>query len=153
MDVFCALTLRWNYVPAPNELEQYTNLIHEKYDAHCLAVYDAAVQRNIYWHKRDVLTLFPEGAKIALYGAGAQGEHIFHVLFDSGRLFIVKWVDRNYADLRSYNGMEICSPDSLKDTVFDYVLVTAMRTGVILEIYDNLRTLGIPFAKIRFLEE
>lgn len=152
MDVFCALTMRWNYVPAANEMERYKNLIQEKYPAHCLDVYDEAVRRAIYWNERDVLSLFPAGSKIALYGAGHRGRYVFKILLDSGTLAVVKWVDRNYADLRSCHGMEICSPDSLKGTTFDYVLVTVMRTGVVLEIYENLNALGIPFEKIRFLE-
>lgn len=67
--------------------------------------------------------------KVALYGAGRRGKRICDKIQEENWCDVIIWVDKNYKKI----GEGIDSPQSLKKTDFDYVLITIVDDIVALE--------------------
>lgn len=87
------------------------------------------------------------GCKIAIYGAGTIGQHLYRRL-NSNQLFdIIKWVDPDYIALREH-GLSVDSPSSVADADFDNLIIAIMDQAVAEEIRNEMINYGVEKSKI-----
>lgn len=90
------------------------------------------------------LTKISTKAKIAIYGAGVIGFDLFNYLLNARNNKLVAWVDKNYENI----GFPVQSPEVLKHTEFDNVLIAIQSENVYREAKDFLMNMGVPESKI-----
>lgn len=66
--------------------------------------------------------LFPERARIVLYGAGKVGSSYYKHLQKDDRIEVVQWIDKNYQKLNG-QGKPIAGLDQIREVEFDFVLI------------------------------
>ncbi len=68
LDLFCALMLRWKYMPPISEMDNYNKFIHQTYDEAACKIYDEAVKSNSYnlnvEDKYQILKFIPRRSKV-----------------------------------------------------------------------------------------
>lgn len=88
----------------------------------------------------------PNGAKIAVYGAGRFGHELVRYLKNVNRYSLVVWVDNNA-------GERISKPEVLTKTDYDYILIAVLMNETGKEIEKKLERMKIPHEKIRSVDE
>ena len=89
----------------------------------------------------------PKGRKIAVYGAGTLGQHLYKRLLNLNAFSITKWVDIDYMELRKH-GLPVDKPDSIYEVDFDELLIAFLDTNLVSQKRDELICNGIPEEKI-----
>lgn len=91
-----------------------------------------------------------ENQRIIIYGAGSIGREVYPEL--AGRNQIIAWTDKDYQRLPTIYCEKIESPQIIKDTSFDYIVVTVIRKALVQEIREELECVyGVPSEKILFV--
>ena len=90
----------------------------------------------------------PEGAQVALYGAGNVGKSYFIQIMNTGRYRIVGWVDKQYQAC----GYPIETPEKLRGIACDGVIISVFQKNVALAIRTYLESIGIETGKIYWKE-
>lgn len=86
-------------------------------------------------------------AKVAIYGAGVIGFQLFNYLLNGHINKVVAWADQNYKKI----GFPVQSPEVLKYTEFDHVLIAIRAKSVYREVKEYLMEIGIPENKIEWV--
>jgi len=86
-------------------------------------------------------------SKVILYGAGKFGTKIYHVLQKSRYFNVVDWVDTDWAS-KAELSQSVSSPDSIRNTEYDFVLIAIKATKAVFEVQLLLTKLGVPPDKI-----
>lgn len=90
--------------------------------------------------------LFRTDEKHVIYGAGKYGKIIYKVL--SSKYEIITWVDKNHTRLPRIYAVKIMSPEVLRTTEFDKVIISVDTEKVSAEICNELEVFGVPSRKI-----
>lgn len=93
--------------------------------------------------------LFPEGSKVAVYGAGNVGRTITRQAMHDGYVQIAGLVDKNAGD-REDGELAIAPVKSLKGMEYDYLLIAIRSRSAAEEAKRELIKLGIPEGKIKW---
>lgn len=94
----------------------------------------------------DLYGRYLEGKRVVVYGAGAYGTYFCEEM--AGYTDILAWVDKNYGNLSQRCGMEIQSPEIIKELSFDLVFIAIANNQVKQEVKDMLLQWGIPGEKL-----
>ena len=96
----------------------------------------------------------PYSSRVIVYGAGVMGQKLVRYINASGKVTIVKWLDRNWENYRE-KGFAVDSPEVLKDDVlkYDYILIANISQDTADSIKNYLLFLGIEYQKIRWFSE
>lgn len=88
-----------------------------------------------------------DGKRIALYGAGRIGRNYVQQInrFDICELAV--WVDENWQECQRA-GENVSSVDTLRNIIFDYVIIAVFCESEAMGIRQKLQALGIPGEKI-----
>ena len=89
----------------------------------------------------------PEGASVAIYGAGIRGWRIFCALMEGKKHPVRAWVDKNFAQI----GYPVQSPEVLRNTKFDCILITMKSRDSLQEAKLFLADMGIEVGKIYWM--
>lgn len=81
----------------------------------------------------------PEGARIAIYGAGDKGADFFHHVYRAKKWHIAAWVDRDYERL----GWPLVSPGEMLTAQPDYVLIAIENRKTCVAVKRDLIHLGL----------
>lgn len=84
---------------------------------------------------------------IVLYGAGSVGYEFYCQLTHSGYCKEVIWVDSQY-EWYSKIGLLVKSPEVIKDSIYNYIVVAVDRLETYLSIRDYLANKKVPIEKI-----
>lgn len=87
------------------------------------------------------------GEKVAIYGAGTLGQHLYRRLFSIEKHEVVKWVDPDYMILRQH-GLNVDSPNSINEVSFDSIVVAILDKENTNIIISDLKQKGIDASKI-----
>ncbi|MBR3623784.1 MAG: glycosyltransferase, partial [Selenomonadaceae bacterium] len=88
-----------------------------------------------------------KNSAVAIYGAGKVGRAFYGQATRCDFVRIVAWVDANVASISAEN-LPVTTPDSLKNALFDYVLIAIEREDVANGARQTLLDLGVPNSKI-----
>lgn len=110
-------------------------------------------QRKYEFVLDDYRFIFPfdkvnKNERIILYGAGRVGMEYYSQVKKLNYCTIVKWIDKNYMKYSQHGGLEISSPDTIKDTSFDKVVLAAKNEELRCEMRSGLKSTGIESGKI-----
>ena len=86
----------------------------------------------------------PQGASVAIYGAGDKGADFFHQVYRRHKWKIVCWADRDYAKL----GWPVVSPESIVEYKPKYVLIAIENRQVCTAVKRELVRRGLEEAYI-----
>lgn len=92
--------------------------------------------------------LVPKGTRVMIYGAGNVGKSYVNALKLTDYAEIAGWTDKKYDSIKEYHGVHLTSPEQIKETEFDLLLIAALDEAVSEEIMENLAAMGIPEDKI-----
>lgn len=87
------------------------------------------------------------GGRFVIYGAGMRGKRIYQEMSKSPNVEIVLWVDKDDYKYRQ-EGYPVEKVESVKETVFDYVLIAIANIKAIEEARETLTRMGVPQNKI-----
>lgn len=90
---------------------------------------------------------FIGNTRVVVYGAGIFGNKIVEWLENSKYAKIVAWVDKNYKTCQN-KGFIVCSPDTLLQIEYDYVILAVLKAEIREDIKQELKTYNIPDKKI-----
>lgn len=92
-------------------------------------------------------SIFPENARIVLYGAGIVGQSFYEQLVARSSLKLVAWVDRDY---QKYQAMQIKIDgiDALVNLDYDYIVLGVKKESTADEIRAQLIEVGVDSKKI-----
>lgn len=102
-------------------------------------------KRNLKRVFQDVELLFQRinrNERLALYGAGRLGQRLFKQIELTNFCKIVIWVDANWEKMKD-GGMNIQSPEKLKEVSFDHILIAVRNPDAVREIESILDKTGI----------
>lgn len=110
------------------------------------------VQRIFDITPENPIYLFPfemveKDSRVVIYGAGKVGSSYRNNLLRSDYAELVGCIDRNY-DLLNINGLNVSSPDMLKNFETDYIVIGIEKKEIALEIESHLLELGVKKHKI-----
>lgn len=108
--------------------------------------------RNLFWIDPYWLEALPEASRVILYGGGELGEKYHRQLSSRGDLKYVGCVDYGYERYSSSN-FEVCSPVILRETEYDYIVITIKNPGKAEEVRERLKQDGIEEKKILWFEQ
>lgn len=89
----------------------------------------------------------PNDSKVVIYAAGKVGQYYYERLQREKDPQVVLWVDRNWEAV-SRKGLEVCDPVEVKTHDFDFILIALLQETSANEARANLMEMGIPAAKI-----
>ena len=112
------------------------------FQADCMTVIETNRKKykRHYQLYRKFYRVFPPSVKIALYGAGREGETYYEFSKMTGVNNIVVWVDEDFDKI---NLSFIVSPQCLKDCEYDAVVIASHDTDTLQMIENNLVQNGI----------
>lgn len=87
------------------------------------------------------------GSKIVICGAGTFGQHLYRRLLGSRNYQVVGWIDELFAEHRRL-GLAVDDPPSIRDLVYDHVVIAFIDETIAGEIEKKLIRLGVPMKKI-----
>jgi predicted HAD superfamily hydrolase len=88
--------------------------------------------------------------RIVIYGAGKVGQaFVKQAKQRHARCESILWVDSNYVELQE-EGMDIKSPEAIKEYSFDRVIIAVRQVRAKQEIWDKLRNIGIESEKLYY---
>jgi hypothetical protein len=88
------------------------------------------------------------GSKVVIYGAGRAGQNFFHQVRNMQYCDIIYIVDQNYERIKFY-GVEIRPIEALKNSSeYDYCVISVLDFNAKQQIFDTIKSLGIPEEKI-----
>lgn len=93
--------------------------------------------------------LFPEGSKVAIYGAGNVGSTIYHQAIHDGYVKIAGLVDKD-AEALEDTELPVAPVKSLTKMDFDYILIAIRSRSAADGVKKDLAKLGIPEGKIKW---
>lgn len=101
------------------------------------------------------MPLFPYGrihknSKLVIYGAGMVGKYYFNQIKTSRYCNVVLWVDRNYKNICQNENLPVNSPDDIKRTDFDEILIAIEEKCIAGAVRKYLIEIGIQEDKIRW---
>jgi len=79
--------------------------------------------------------------KILIYGASQMGQDVMFQL-EKEKIATAAWVDKDYMFLRK-QGLEVCSPNIIRDIKFDVLLITVSDANLAEQIKVELVTSGV----------
>lgn len=91
-----------------------------------------------------------ENDKVIVYGAGSLGQYVYSEILKYNRSQIVLWVDRWYEDCVS-RGLKVESPIKIRETDFDFILISVVDEQKAKDIKQNLSQMGIEDDKILWI--
>lgn len=89
-----------------------------------------------------------KNSAVFIYGAGKVGKSYINELKLTNYAMIVGWADKNYKSIKEYNGMNVMSPEEIKMTKFDVILIAVRNEEISKAITRDLIDMGIPEEKI-----
>lgn len=90
--------------------------------------------------------------KIIIYGAGEYGRELFWQLKRNPQIILSLWIDKNYKNIQKLWNEIIYSPDNINKVEYDYILIAVKNKKTAMEIFQELRALGIDGDKILWKE-
>ena len=111
------------------------------FEEHKRLIDDGFIEKNCW-----LLSVKPNGmeARFAIYGGGNVGRDYFIQAMRRNDISIACWVDRDYEKI----GFPLQSPDVLKETEYDLVLIAVMDEKTAGSIRKDLLGMGIPENKV-----
>lgn len=94
----------------------------------------------------------PIGSKIILYGAGGVGQQIYRYLYESNKVEIIGWLDKNFEEYQRQN-YDVKSPKDIVEWNYDFVLIANINNKVADAIKNDLISLGVEQEKILWFSE
>jgi hypothetical protein len=85
--------------------------------------------------------------KVILYGAGNYGQRIYRLFTSTQFCEVVMLVDKNWKTLQS-DELPLFSPDEIKNSEYDYILITVENSKSALKLSTRLKQIGICESKI-----
>ncbi|WP_019552548.1 HAD-IA family hydrolase [Propionispira raffinosivorans] len=85
--------------------------------------------------------------KIAIYGAGKLGQHLYDRLQQISDKKCVAWIDKNYI-LKQQEGLPVEPVEHLNEVEFDQIMIAVLNRKIAEEIKNTLVTFGIERRKI-----
>lgn len=121
----------------------YVDLLHSATDA------SSYFEKKALWLKEKKQWGFPyekvsAGSSIVLYGAGEVGRDLYHQIELNNYCSIVLWADKNYHVMQE----DVKNPEEIIHLEFDYIIVAILKEGILNEIIDYLKDMGIKEDKI-----
>lgn len=97
----------------------------------------------LYKNFANIDYLFPytnvkRGMKIAIYGAGTYGQHLYKCISQKNFCEIIVWFDRNFEQLTKI-GLDVKNPDTISDYEFDGIIVANMFSNSRKQIVDFIK--------------
>lgn len=92
----------------------------------------------------------PYGAKVALYGAGLNGNTVYHAIQKNKYCNIVKVYDRNYSNCDF--PIQVTSPEELDGHTFDFIVVTLSDIEMQKTVCNYIVSKGVSKSKIRYVK-
>lgn len=89
----------------------------------------------------------PPHSKVVLYAAGVMGWSYYEQIKDNENYELVGWVDRQYEKYAD-RLPKISSVESIREMVYDYIVIAIEEEKTALEIMASLKKLGIAGEKI-----
>lgn len=106
------------------------------------------IDNRILWHHYNK---YPIGNRLAIYGAGTFGQHLFQRLVSVKDINIVAWVDRDYLQY-NYEGLDVENINTLQDIVFDNLIIATTNTIEKQDFIDRAISMGISMDKIMYIK-
>jgi hypothetical protein len=95
---------------------------------------------------REILnSILQEPLKIVLYGAGCQGEKLYHDIHTKQVYQVELWCDRNAGQM---NNPLVQLPEKIKACRYDAVIIAIENPDIVCEVKETLRNLGVEDNKI-----
>lgn len=133
LDLFCALMLRWNYMPSKVELARYTDYIHKNFDETACRIYDEAVRANQLNlgvnDKFQILNLIPENSGVFIYSADAE---------------IFNYINENRLNFK----IVLPSNQNINLSAINYFVISNVKPTEELELYSRLTRAGFNSKRI-----
>lgn len=119
--------------------------------------YYAALRLITAWDTPSTLLLpyggIAPGSRVAIYGAGVMGQHLYSALKQGKSADIRAWLDRDYTLLQE-DGLGVSAPDSIREIAdYDYVLIANTSAQAADDIRSSLLGMDVPSDKIRWLSD
>lgn len=89
----------------------------------------------------------PCGKRLAIYGAGTLGQHLYKRLVPILEYNVVKWVDIDYDVLRTH-GLPVDSPETVFSSDFDSILIAFLDANIVKSVKQILVNRGISEEKV-----
>lgn len=89
-----------------------------------------------------------KGKKLVIYGAGNVGKSYVNELKYTCYVQVVGWADKNYDNIKEYNGINIIAPERIKEKDFDILLIAIQDEEKAKMIMTDLLNIGILEEKI-----
>ena len=89
----------------------------------------------------------PTGRRLAIYGAGTLGQHLYKRIAANGYYNIVIWIDEDYQILKTH-GLQVDSPDRISEINYDHVIIAFLDDHIVREVKQELVDRGISSEKI-----
>lgn len=134
------------------EIMQPQLCMYEKYmfTLRQIEIFDEDVQNHILMPFGGI----PYGSRVVIYGAGVMGQKLVRYINASGKVSVVKWLDRNWENYRE-KGFAVDSPELLKEntTEYDHILIANISQNTAESIRSYLVDIGVDNEKIRWFSE
>ena len=126
----------------------------QKYGKTCLGTWIKGVNRYLRTHQKIGIDYFCPWeflrGTIVIYGAGKVGQaYVKQARLKDAKCDNLLWVDSNYDNLRKI-GLDVNSPDEIKEYSFDRIIIAIHNTVIRQEIWDKLHQMGIEAGKIYY---
>lgn len=92
-------------------------------------------------------SMFKNGAKLALYGAGALGKSLRNQIVFENEYELIAWFDRNYLLLQK-DGYNVIDPEKIDKHLFDFILIAVFDKKIAEAIKKDILSKGINVDKI-----
>lgn len=108
--------------------------------------------KNLLWVDPYWLDKIPQNAKIVLYGAGELGEKYKKQLQSRKDIQYITCIDFAYEKLSS-STFSVEAPDTVRNSDYDYVVITIKNAGKAKTVRKELEDIGIPGERILWFEQ
>jgi sulfatase maturation enzyme AslB (radical SAM superfamily) len=104
------------------------------------------------------LHLFPfasvkPSSKIIIYCAGIVGDEYIRQVKATDYCEILFVSDRNYKDIRRLNGIDVYSPEKIRDAQYDHIVIANGLKEAASEIAERLHELGVEADKVVYVNK
>jgi len=90
----------------------------------------------------------PEGANVAIYGAGNIGQAVYRQMEESGYCHVSYMFDKKFDKIKYIDNMKIYNPEKITEYDFEYIFICIGNKAVSNEVKCYLRQKGLPEEKI-----
>ncbi len=141
-DVSCFNEIKymWEYMKKAFEDSGVYPIVKDSFERNLRETLDIA-ERNVFGLSNENYVFpfgeIPKGCKLVIYGLGVVGKSYCRYLFGTNYAELVAVIDKTLAGT-SFNGINVCGIDKLKNIEYDYVLIANFREEIAKSIQDDL---------------